>query len=94
MKRLIVFVVLIACAAFYFYLEHDKPEIKRVIRVGVECAYAPNNWEESKPSKSDFPLANHPGFYAKRRHQINNGQGETKNYEQSYSASVGDTITT
>ena len=63
MKKLIV-IILVACAAFYYYLEHDRPEFKRVIRVGVECAYAPNNWEEGKPSKSNLPLVNNPGFYA------------------------------
>ena len=63
MKKFII-LILIVCAAFYYYLEHDHYENQRIIRIGVECAYAPNNWEESKPSKSNLPLVNNPGFYA------------------------------
>lgn len=64
MKKFIVFIVIVL-AGFYYYLEHDLPEKpKRVIRVGVECAFAPNNWEEDKPSKTNVPLVNNPGFYA------------------------------
>lgn len=36
----------------------------RVLRVGMECAYAPNNWEEGAPSETNLPISNHEGFYA------------------------------
>lgn len=35
-----------------------------VLRVGMECAYAPNNWEESKASSTNLPIENNPRFYA------------------------------
>lgn len=36
----------------------------RVLRVGMECAYAPNNWEEDAPSDTNLPISNNSGFYA------------------------------
>ena len=35
-----------------------------VLRVGMECAYAPNNWEEVAASETNLPISNHQGFYA------------------------------
>ena len=63
MKKLVAFVV-VMCALFYYYLNHDKPDNKRVLRVGIECDYIPNNWQESKPTATNLPLANEPGYYA------------------------------
>lgn len=40
------------------------PTDGRVLRVGMECAYAPNNWEEAAPSGTNLPISNHEGFYA------------------------------
>ncbi len=37
---------------------------QRILRVGVECAFAPYNWEEDKPSDTNVAISNHPGFYA------------------------------
>ena len=34
------------------------------IRVGMECAYAPNNWQEDTASELNVPIENLPGFYA------------------------------
>lgn len=34
------------------------------IRVGMECAYAPNNWEESAASDTNAPIMNNAGFFA------------------------------
>lgn len=36
----------------------------KTLRIGVECAYAPNNWEEDKESDTNVPISNHEGFYA------------------------------
>ena len=34
------------------------------LRVGMECAYAPNNWQESEASDTNVPIENVPGAYA------------------------------
>ena len=34
------------------------------LRVGMECAYAPSNWQESEPSDTNVPVENVPGAYA------------------------------
>ena len=61
MKKFIA-VVLVVCAflTYKFY----SPEKTRVLRIGMECDYAPNNWEEKKESSYNMPLVNNPGFYA------------------------------
>lgn len=33
-------------------------------RVGMECAYAPNNWQESEKTDTNVPIFNVPGAYA------------------------------
>ena len=42
-----------------FSFQHE-----RVLRVGTECDYAPNNWEEDHPTDSNVPLINKKDFYA------------------------------
>ena len=39
------------------------PEAK-VLRIGMECAYAPNNWQESAASDTNLPIENVDGAYA------------------------------
>lgn len=34
------------------------------LRVGMECAYAPNNWQESEATATNVPIENVPGGYA------------------------------
>jgi hypothetical protein len=34
------------------------------LRVGMECAYAPNNWQESEASDTNVPIEKVPGAYA------------------------------
>ena len=34
------------------------------LRVGMECAYAPNNWQEAKASETNVPIENVPGSFA------------------------------
>ena len=34
------------------------------LRVGMECAYAPNNWQESEASDTNVPIENVTGAYA------------------------------
>ena len=33
-------------------------------RVGMECAYAPNNWQEAAPTDTNYPIDNIAGAYA------------------------------
>lgn len=34
------------------------------LRVGMECAYAPNNWQETEATDTNVPIENVPGAYA------------------------------
>ena len=62
MKKFIaVIILLFALLIFKFYYNNEPT---RVLRVGMECDYEPNNWEEKKESAYNMPLANKPGFYA------------------------------
>ena len=40
------------------------PSGRKVLRVGMECAYAPNNWQEDTATDTNLPIENVPGFYA------------------------------
>ena len=40
------------------------PPTARVLRVGMECAYAPFNWQEDSETDTNLPIENVPGFYA------------------------------
>ena len=55
-------VIVVICAVFFLARGYfaEKP----VLRIGMECDYAPNNWEEKSPTDSNLPLVNHEGFYA------------------------------
>lgn len=35
-----------------------------IIRIGMECNYAPNNWMEQSKTETNYPISNNPGFYA------------------------------
>ena len=35
-----------------------------ILRIGMECAYAPNNWKEDKTSETNLPISNNMEFYA------------------------------
>lgn len=39
-------------------------ESRTVVRVGMECAYAPNNWQETTATETNLPIENVPGAYA------------------------------
>ena len=36
----------------------------KVLRIGMECAYAPNNWQESAATDTNLPIENVAGGYA------------------------------
>lgn len=65
MKKYAATVLIIICASLFFFTrEPEQTEKKPVIRVGVECDYPPNNWEEKFKSATNVPLSNHEGFFA------------------------------
>ena len=41
----------------------DSGEVLQ-FRVGMECAYAPSNWQEDTASDTNYPIENVPGAYA------------------------------
>ena len=55
---------------------------KGVLRVGMECAYAPNNWQESAATDTNLPIENLPGGYAEGYDvQIARRIGEATGYD-------------
>ena len=51
-------------AAFAAAPEGDLAGMNGQIRVGMECAYAPNNWQEMSATETNVPIENVPGAYA------------------------------
>lgn len=43
--------------------EAPAADVKQ-FRVGMECAYAPSNWQEDTATDSNYPIENVPGAYA------------------------------
>ena len=66
MKKYIALLVLVVCTFIFAYFGGGKKEkhTQFILRIGVECDYEPNNWEEKSPTDSNVPLANHEGYYA------------------------------
>lgn len=42
----------------------DTSKEKTVLRIGMECDYAPNNWQEDTATDTILPISNLSGFYA------------------------------
>lgn len=66
LNKYIFLAVLILCVSLFFSSgEEEKPKPdKPVFRIGSECDYVPNSWEEKKPSAFNHPVANNKGYYA------------------------------
>ena len=66
MKKYIALGVLVIFTFLFAYFGGGKEKGREnfVLRVGVECDYEPNNWEERSPTDSNVPIANHEGYYA------------------------------
>lgn len=43
---------------------NNDTQEKMVYRIGMECDYAPNNWQEDTASDTNLPISNLDGFYA------------------------------
>ncbi|MBR2209166.1 MAG: transporter substrate-binding domain-containing protein [Synergistaceae bacterium] len=63
MKNFLLVAVMLFCITVYAGVRYDTKG-DRVLRVGTECDYAPNNWEEHRETDSNVPLANKEGYYA------------------------------
>ena len=61
MKKLIVLILIMCAVGWYVDLRFGD---KRVLRIGSECDYVPNNWVEHAPSETNLPIANDPDHYA------------------------------
>lgn len=61
---LVLVLALCACGASA-PAQSAAPAAERLqFRVGMECAYAPSNWQEDAPSGTNYPIENVPGGYA------------------------------
>ena len=58
-----LFVMSLSVSAFAEPSE-DLAYLNGQLRVGMECAYAPSNWQESAESATNVPVENVPGAYA------------------------------
>ena len=66
MKNFLLFIVLLLGIVFYFGIHYalNNNDEGRILRIGVECDYPPNNWEENRMTDTNIPLSNKKGFYA------------------------------
>ena len=66
MKKYVILFILLSLVPVYIYMsgEEKKPASKQVFRIGAECDYVPNSWEESKSSSFNVPIVNREGYYA------------------------------
>ena len=56
---------LTAVFTFFMLREEDPGELiepDKVLKIGIECDFAPYNWEEKQPSATNQPLVNNKGF--------------------------------
>ena len=60
-KYIILIFVLLAVCGYFVGRELNRID---VLRIGVECDYPPNNWEEKRVTNSNVPLENKEGCYA------------------------------
>ena len=57
-----VLLILVLCVFSFYAAEHFRE--KTILRIGVECDYAPNNWLEDHQTDTNLPIVNEPGHYA------------------------------
>ena len=63
MKNFALIGVLFLAIAIYVAVHLNFAE-ERILRIGSECDYPPNNWEEEKDTDSNIPIENKEGRYA------------------------------
>ena len=64
MTRKIIALVLAMVMCLGFAGCGAEEENENVLRVAMECAYAPYNWTQMDDSNGAVPIANVPGAYA------------------------------
>ena len=69
LSSLLMAVLMLAAIAVPAFAESAAPYealsyLNGQLRIGMECAYAPNNWQESEASDTNVPIENVPGAYA------------------------------
>ena len=57
-----VLLILVLCIFSFYAAEYFRE--KTILRIGVECDYAPNNWLEDHQTDTNLPIVNEPGHYA------------------------------
>ena len=55
---------LVACGSTTTSEDNTPADSTPVLRIGMECAYAPNNWQEATASDTNLPIENVAGSYA------------------------------
>ena len=53
MKKYVLLLLVIYAAGIYFHEYYDND---RVLCIGVECDYTPNNWLENEPTDTNFAI--------------------------------------
>lgn len=61
-KYILLFVLFVAAISYNAFFVPEKAH--RILRVGVECAHVPYNWEENISSDTNFPLINKQNYFA------------------------------
>ena len=56
--------LLLLAVCVIIFAAHSFLKEKTVLRIGVECDYAPNNWLEKEATETNVPIANEAGHYA------------------------------
>ena len=63
MKKIIAFVLAaVMCLSFASCSKAEDNE--NVLRVAMECSYAPYNWSQATDANGAVPIVNNPGAYA------------------------------
>ncbi len=63
MMKKYLFALIVLLSVLLYTLGRRVNRIE-VLRVGCECDYPPNNWEEDRKTDSNAPIVNREGFYA------------------------------
>lgn len=63
MKSFSLILILMLFVGIYVGIRFNSQE-ERVLRIGAECDYSPQNWEESDSTVTNVPISNKEGAYA------------------------------
>ena len=66
-KFFLITIIFLVCVFAFTSLYHPSNKTSnktRVFRIGTECDYPPNNWQEKEATDSNIPIINQEGFYA------------------------------